>query len=312
MAKDPGGGDDGGSGGHDVPAVPAIPLAGPGPNGAAAPTAWEPGASRSPYAAPPRPVTPAATAGGTTGVTGAPGRPWDPPPGGFGGPAAPGQGAPAPAASTGPDVPFALPQMARAPLDGVAVASVVAGALGTGPIALALGIVGLRRTTRAWRRSPRIATAGIALGAVGTIGWVVVGVVAALGGFTTSGGTSEAGDVAEPRTVHPSLVAPGNCVELLPAQQEVGEVTLVPCAQDHVAQALTTWELDDASYPGPEGALKTAEDICTAELAERGLDGAEYLPWWFVPTPAAWDEGERTATCLVRSSGSLLTVDLVG
>jgi Septum formation len=291
MAKDP-------PGGHEVPEVPAIPTAtgAPGTPGATPPSGWQPGSARSPYAAPPR-VDPSPPVGSAV-----PPRPGTVPAG------APAQG-PAPGAG-GPS--FAMPQMAKAPLDAVSVASVVAGALGTGPIALALGLVGLRRTTRSYRRSPRIAATGVVLGSIGTIALVVVGIVAGLGGFSSGGGTSEPGDVAEPRAVHSSLVAPGNCVEFLPAQQEVGEVTLVPCATEHVAQALTTWEVDDATYPGPDAVLRAATSVCEDELTTRGLDGDAYLAWSFVPTPQGWDAGERTATCLVRSSGAPLTADLLG
>ncbi len=295
MAKEP-------PDGREVPEVPAIPQASNG-RGAPTPTGWQPGSSRSPYAAAPR-VGPAARTG-----------PLVPPRPG------PAQGAPAPAGpGPGPVLPggpgpgsgpaFAMPVVAKAPLDGVSVASVVAGALGTGPVALVLGLVGLRRTTRSFRRSPRIAATGVALGSIGTIALAVVGIVAGLGGFTAGANTSEPGDVAEPRVVHSSLVAPGNCVEFLPAQQEVGEVTLVPCATEHVAQALTTAELDRATYPGPEGALRDAQAACTDELAARGLDGADLLPWSLVPTPGGWDAGERTTTCLVRSAGAPLTADL--
>lgn len=280
MAKEP-------PGGREVPEVPAIPTANGGQD-APPPSGWQPGSARSPYAAPPRERAPRPA-------------PVVPPRPGTGG---------APSPSAGPS--FAMPQMARAPLDGVSVASVVAGALGTGPIALALGLIGLRRTTRSYRRSPRIAATGVVLGSIGTIALVVVGIVAGLGGLSSGGGTSQPGDVAEPRAVHSSLVAPGNCVEFLPAQQEVGEVTLVPCTTEHVAQALTAWEVDDATYPGPDAVLEAATTVCEEELAAHGLQGDAHLAWPFVPTPQGWDAGERTATCLVRSSGAPFTVDLLG
>ena len=327
MAQEPGagrgaGGRGGGpAGGHEVPAIPQAGAAGTGADGAAAPTAWERGGTRSPYAAAARPGAPGTGAPGagapqpgftqpgfaSPGPVADPARPWAAPPG-FGGAAGAATARPA-----APDVPFALPQMAVAPLDGVAVASVVAGALGTGPVALALGVVGLRRTTRAWRRSPQIATTGIVLGSIGTLAWVVVGIVAAMGGFGGSGGSAVPGDVAQPRAVHSSLVATGNCVEFLPPQQEVGEVGLVPCSTPHVAQVVSTDELGtDATYPGPEAALEAAVAACESEISELGLDGPGRQAWAFVPTPTGWDGGERTTACLVRSSGALFEGSLVG
>ncbi|GMA30122.1 DUF4190 domain-containing protein [Litorihabitans aurantiacus] len=334
MARPPGGhgssGDPGASGTPEVPAVPTIPQAGPGAGGGPAPTAWDPGSSRSPYAAAPPPSAPGAAPPSAPGAVppAGPQQPAWPAPSPYGSgptgagapPSSPGQPAGAfssppsemagQSAGAGPS--FAMPQLTQAPLDAVSVAAVVTGVLATGPVALVLGLVGLRRTTRSWLRSPRIAVTGIVLGAVGSIAWVVVAIVAALGGFGASGGVAEPGDVAEPRVVHPSLTAAGNCVEALPVQQEVGELTLVPCATPHAAQVLTTWEVEDATYPGPEAILADATERCDGELADRGLDDAAHLAWPLVPAPGGWDEGQRTASCLVRSAGAPLTEDLLG
>ncbi|ACQ81891.1 hypothetical protein Bcav_3649 [Beutenbergia cavernae DSM 12333] len=222
-------------------------------------------------------------------------------------------GAPLPpgAAPTPPPDRFTIPQIARPPLDAVSVASVVTGVLLLGPVALVLGILGVRRTTRAWRRSPRIAWTGVVLGIVTTLGWVLLGLTAWLSGGLSGGGEAVPGDVDAPRTVHASSLARGNCVEFLPPDQQIGEVTQVPCAQPHAAQVVDVVELDGGAYPGPDAVLAAGEEACTS-LAE-GLDvgDAQVRPWWLVPSESGWEQGTQVAVCLVRTTAAPLEVDLV-
>lgn len=291
----------------DVPDLPPIPVAGKGTPGGAPPAAWDRGSERSPYgpSAPPQPAAPAQY-GVTPPTTGVPGAPFGAAPAGGQPGSNPLVGYAHSPAAGGPA--NALPQMQQPPLDGVALSSVIAGALGTGPIALVLGILGLRRVTNSWRRSPRIAWTGIGLGALGTVGWVVFGVVAAMGGFG-SDGSSQAGDSASVRVVHASYLAPGNCVEFLPPQQDVSQVTVVPCAQEHVAQVVALAPYEETEYPGGQPSLDLAEERCGPIVADYLTD--ELRAWWIAPSPASWDEGATDAICLVRTSGVTMTEDVV-
>lgn len=263
-----------------TPPVPGAP--GGIPEVPQAPSAAPTGPQRSPYAAPaPTQRSPYA------------------PPGP--GPAAPG----APGA-----VPNAIPAIAKPPLDGVSVAAVVTGVLGLGPVALTLGVIGLRRTTKSWLRSPTIAGVGLGLGIVGTLAWIGLAIAAALGAFSGPSTQSVPGDVAAPRTVHASALAAGNCIQTLPPQQEVGEVNLVPCDTEHLAQVLSVIAFDPtATYPGPEAALTAGEELCAD--AYDSLDEARYLRWVLVPTPQAWDDGVRAVACIARSQMGQVTTDLV-
>lgn len=203
-----------------------------------------------------------------------------------------------------------LPHISRAPVDGVSVTSVVTGALGLGPVALGLGVWGLRRTTRQWRRSPAIAGTGLALGIAGTLAWLGLGVAAGLGAFSGPDLTARPGDVPSAVSVHAQALAPGNCVETLPPQQEVGELRLVPCAETHLAQVLSTDDLTEQTYPGPEATLTAAQEECAAELRDQGFDEESFLAWPIVPSPSAWDEGTRTTACLARSTIGPILGDL--
>lgn len=206
--------------------------------------------------------------------------------------------------------PAAIPTIDKPPLDGVSVAAVATGAVGLGPVAIVLGAVGLRRTTKQWRRSPAIAGVGLGLGVLGTLGWVGLGVAAGLGAFGGPDLTATPGDVPSARTVHASALAAGNCVETVPPQQEVGEVRLVPCAQAHLAQVLAVEDYPADTYPGQDPALETATAWCAGLLAEHGFHAEAFLAWPIVPTPAAWDQDVRSMACLTRSTLGQITGDL--
>lgn len=57
--------------------------------------------------------------------------------------------------------------------DGVSIAALVTGILGTGPLALILGIVGINRTKDGQRNGRGMAIAGLILGILTTIGWAI-------------------------------------------------------------------------------------------------------------------------------------------
>src|SRR5690606_27213037 len=90
--------------------------------------------------------------------------------------------APAPSGPTYPAPTYAAypqQQPANTGTDGFAIAALVSGVLGTGIVALILGIVGLRRTSGGVRAGKGMSWAGIILGVVGILGWTaaIVGLV---------------------------------------------------------------------------------------------------------------------------------------
>lgn len=208
-----------------------------------------------------------------------------------------------------PQQSMAMPAIQRPPLDAVSVTSVITGAVGLGPVALGLGIAGLRRTSTRWLRSTKIAGAGIALGVIGTLAWLGLGLAAALGAFGGPSLEAQPGDVSAPRAVHASALATGNCVQTLPPQQVVGEVTQVPCATEHLAQVLAVVDLTGEGYPGQAEALALGEQAC--EAVTGAVTDQSLLAWPIVPTEAAWADGVRTAVCMVRSLAGPMTSSLV-
>ncbi|SKC37294.1 DUF4190 domain-containing protein [Krasilnikoviella flava] len=66
-----------------------------------------------------------------------------------------------------------VPQAPAGGTDGVSIAALVTGVLFLGVVPLVLGIVGLARVRRSGRPGAGLAVAGIVLGALSTVGWVV-------------------------------------------------------------------------------------------------------------------------------------------
>jgi hypothetical protein len=87
--------------------------------------------------------------------------------------------APTPGAAPPPPPPPPHPP-ADADGDGVSLAAFITGLLSLGPVPLVLGIVGYQRSRRRGGRTPWMAITGIVLGAVSTVGMLLIGPLLAL------------------------------------------------------------------------------------------------------------------------------------
>ncbi|RHA37698.1 DUF4190 domain-containing protein [Cellulomonas rhizosphaerae] len=172
----------------------------------------------------------------------------------------------------------------------------VTGLLALGPVALALGLVGLYRTTKRGTRGRGFAITGIVLGILATIGWTILVVVLVVTLVQTRPLPS---DVSEPRNAHVSQLVVGNCLATLPADGTVDSVRVVPCAQDHEARVSSEYDFDeDAVWPGQDGADARVARACVLTEEEQSV-GATIVTW--APTKDGWDSGDRTGLCLVRT-----------
>ncbi|UFU06063.1 DUF4190 domain-containing protein [Ruania halotolerans] len=216
--------------------------------------------------------------------------------------------APEPAPNQGSYGAFTFPVMQRAKVEPTAVASVATVLLG--PVAVLLGMIARGRVRRFRRRSMGLAWTGIGLGAFFTVAWVLVAVVLA-GNGTIDRLTErpEAGDVTAARTVGASNVAVGNCIEFLPPGEIVGEVRLVPCARQHIAQAVSSHELT-GDFPGAAAVAEQALEVCEADVNE--LAGTIALtPWYLAPSEEAWNQGVTDVLCLARGASGPFEGDLL-
>lgn len=279
------------------------------PHGAAwQPGAGQPGGAADPWASPGQPAGTGVPPGGP-GVPPIPQAPTaQPAPQGPLGQSPYGQHAPVEQSEQGSYGQFTFPVMKRRPLEPTAVASVATSPLG--PVGVGLGIFARRQVRATQRRSLTLASTGISLGALFTVLWLLAAVVLA-GNGTIARWTEqpEAGDVAEARTVAASNVAVGNCIQFLPPGQSVGEVQLVPCAQDHAAQAVTEHELD-GDFPGVDALDSQAREACQGDVSALASE-VPVMVWYLAPSQLAWDQGTQRILCLARAQGGSMTGDLV-
>lgn len=194
----------------------------------------------------------------------------------------------------------------RPRLEGTAVAALVTGLLGLGPVAVALGVVALARTRRRGTRGRALAVTGVVLGAVGT---VVIGVVVVLA-LAALTATRPLGEVSEPQTAHVQQLRPGHCLSALPGDGLVSSVQVVPCDHQHTAEVVHEGELD--TWRSQAAADQAGAALCRAALtggvlSEAQLDaGVEWVVW--TPTAGSWRGGDRAVLCVAHAPG----VPLVG
>lgn len=225
-------------------------------------------------------------------------------------------GAAAPVPPPGPgDRPGFAPETYYAPgwqpatpgVEPLAVASVPAGVV-LGPVGVGLGAAALSRVRSRGTRGRGLAVAGMVLGAVATLGWVVGGIAWWQG---EQARTPLAGDVDAPRTVSAVQLVLGTCLDELPPDGEVSRVRAVPCADEHRAQVVGRTDLGaDEVWPGQDAVDRRVARVCTPEtLGPDAPEDVRLVVW--APTEASWRGGDRTGLCLA-SSEAPLPADLIG
>ncbi|WP_282944921.1 DUF4190 domain-containing protein [Cellulomonas endometrii] len=187
----------------------------------------------------------------------------------------------------------------------MSVAALVTGVLGLGPVAVVLGLVGVRRTRAGALRGRGLAVAGLVLGGLGTLAWAAL---AAAGIGTALASRPLPPDVAAPVDARAVQLVTGNCLAELPEDGPVDRLRVVPCADEHAAQVVSAYEFGaDAAWPGAAEAAARVAAGCdlTAAEQERGLT---MVAW--SPTERSWAAGDRTGLCVAVTAepgtGSLL------
>lgn len=204
---------------------------------------------------------------------------------------------------------FTFPVATKQKLEPLAVAGVATSPLG--PVGIALGLLARNRIKQTRRRSMNLAWTGVALGALFTVGWALLTSVLSMNGTIDRALESpQPGDVSGARTVAAANLAVGNCIATLPPAQQVGEVGLVPCADDHIAQVVSLHALS-GDFPGADTLAADATATCTTEIEQLDAGDASFVPWYLVPSEAGWGQGNTQVVCLLRGDAGPLNVDLI-
>lgn len=179
-------------------------------------------------------------------------------------------------------------------MDGWAVAALVTALLGLGPVALVLALVALRRTRSHGTRGRGLAVAALVIGVVELVA-LIAGVVVVL--LLVRAAAPLGVDVDAPRTARAGQLVVGHCLQRLPADGDVGTVTVVPCDQPHEARVVSAFRFaDEATWPGQGAADARVARSCQLTDAEAAA-GAHLVAW--APTEQSWSRGDRTGLCLL-------------
>jgi len=103
------------------------------------------------------------------------------------------------------------------------------------------------------------------------------------------------------------------CVNSAPGG--VSSPTVVPCAQAHDAEIYARFALAGSRWPGPAGIGALARRGCTARLGgylNPQLATAVLAESYVFPDQGAWNAGERTIICEIRSTAGKLTGSVRG
>ncbi|MFE5340986.1 DUF4190 domain-containing protein [Isoptericola sp. NPDC056578] len=278
---------------YATPEAGATPPTGTAPTGTA-PNGTAPNGPPAPYTAPgtPSPATPydqQAPYGGRP-------TPYDQP--------AP-YGAPSPYGQPAPGT------------DGFSIAALITGILGISPVALGLGIAGMRRTRRTGQSGRGMAIAGVVLGALGILGWlVVVGLLALLAtNEEVQEGFSQGFEESYADRTGANLDL-GDCFELPDDATDLTGIVATDCASAHGAEMVGVDELTDAEYPGESSVVATTEDFCFEEFAAyvgTDYDASSLDMMYLYPTQASWAFGDRRLMCWAQNpDGSPLEASVQG
>lgn len=204
---------------------------------------------------------------------------------------------------------YTFPTLHKPPFDPLAAVSVVTSPIS--PVGLGFGIASLRRTKSGARSGYGTAVTGVVLSSIFLIAALLaVGTFALDGTFARMSETPVAGDVDQARTASPVHLDVGNCVANLPVGAEVGEVDLVPCAEEHQLQVLDRVTIDSSDYPGAAGLFDLAEPTCVEALEE--LPDTDSLTTHFlVPSEENWADDQKIIICLAQSTSGPMTGDLL-
>lgn len=128
---------------------------------------------------------------------------------------------------------------------------------------------------------------------------LAVVVLAVLGAVTVAGlywwSTKPIGDVTSPTSANARQVRPGHCIRDLPSDGAVGQVTLVPCDDDHEAEVVASLRLDDGDWPGEDAVTEQATAWCEMDNEQTA---AGYRPVVWTPSQESWSQGDRAALCI--------------
>jgi hypothetical protein len=197
--------------------------------------------------------------------------------------------------------------------NGLAIASFVTALTCIPVVGVVLGVVGLRQIRRRPQRGRGLAVTGLVLNSLGTALLAVIVVLGVTGAFDE--GNTPVQDLMTGdcfNTVDHSLADYGG------AGARSRTVDVVPCGDDHDAEAYAVFPVDAGSddvYPGVDRISQIADRKC-ASYADDYLDGddvpADVDIYYYLPPRDGWADGDRQVTCFFGGTSGKLSGSVKG
>ncbi|CNG23060.1 Uncharacterised protein [Mycobacterium tuberculosis] len=192
------------------------------------------------------------------------------------------------------------PAAVRRPTNRFAVVALLTGLVGMVVLAVGFAVTALVQTGRRGEKGRGLAIGGLAASLV----WIAaIAAVVTVGPL--SSGSSGPGVRADGR-VAVTTMRPGDCFSELVETPDGMFVKPLPCTTPHQGELSASTELSDVPYPGEREARDRAWTACRERTGflERSRYGKDLELRVAPPDEDAWKDGDRTARCLMRYTGS--------
>lgn len=142
---------------------------------------------------------------------------------------------------------------------------------------------------------------------------VGIGTLGAAAGRAIGTGTPTITD-RDGERINAIQVEPGMCIEALPGNGAVAQVTAIPCDVVHQAEAVAGFSVGGDEWPGRSEVLRATLDYC-GTFIQPGFDatamfqptdwgaGLRWVAW--IPTEESWRSGQQTGLCVVYRENGL-------
>ena len=183
------------------------------------------------------------------------------------------------------------------------------------PVAIGLGIAALVQLKKRPESGKGIAIAGLVIGSLTTVGYLVLfGVLIAIGSSVDDsyGSPEPVSSNSQPSTTVDDL-AVGECFD---DGDEEDEAIRRPCAEAHDAEIISNITLPEGPYPGDKGVDQAADRACSPDFGTyvgKPVEDSELDLAWWTPTKSLWNNQDRLVVCAAYGpDGDQLTGSVKG
>ncbi|TDD69673.1 hypothetical protein E1262_12010 [Jiangella aurantiaca] len=107
----------------------------------------------------------------------------------------------------------------------------------------------------------------------------------------------------------------GDCISNFNAEEQVSELTVIPCEEEHDQEVFAVFEVPDGDFPGSEAFQTQVESDCVSEFETFvGMPYNESVLeiQWLEPTEESWAQGDRELVCTVLDPSGPVSGTLEG